>query len=143
MVNRIIDVDIEAIVLPHILTDTDLQTIYGTDPMRVAGELEPADATLPAARLQRITTGRPAARHLSNPVLEADVYADNKPDAYDAAAALESVMLDQALVATHADLGVVTGIDTAQGIRELEDTEVPHLRRYIFSIRYYCHPLPQ
>ncbi len=140
---RLIDVDAETLAIAWAIADTDIQAMFGSDPVRVSGGLDPTQAAvLPAARIQRIATTEPVFEHLTAPVLEVNVWATNPPMAFDGAQLLRARLHDRAIVGVHAGLGVVTGLDTAQGLRQLAIPDLPLLARYTFAVRYFVHPLP-
>lgn len=140
--SRILDFDLVAVIKEWAWIDPDLVTHFGDTPMRVASKLDPTkSAVLPAARLQRITTTEPVHNHLTGPVVEVSVWAQTPEDSFDAAAALRARMHDGGIIGK-STYGVITGLETAQGIRLLEDPDAPQLSRHLFATRYYCHPSP-
>jgi hypothetical protein len=143
MDGRAISVDVLAIVRNWILAAGTQITDHFGNPPRVGAKLDPTqDAVLPAARLTRITGTTVVPSWLTAPVVEVDVWADDEPTAFDAAAALEGRMHDRAIIGTHAGIGVVTNVETAQGLRYLADEDLPELDRFVFGVRYHAHPLP-
>jgi hypothetical protein len=143
MTSRIVDVDIILLVKNWVWAATALGPIFGTDPMRIAARLDPTkSAVLPAARLSIATSTEPVPNHLSATVVSASVWATTEPAVWDATAALKARMQDSGIIQTWPLIGVVTGLEVSQGIRDIEDPEAPHLSRLLFAIRYFTHPLP-
>lgn len=144
MDGRIITVDALAIVMAWIEADAvNLNATFG-DPLRIGSKLDPTgEATLPAARLSRITSPAAVPNWLMAPVIEVDVWANDEVASFNAAALLQARMHDLAILGTHAGLGVITNLEVAQGIRQLADEDAPKLDRHIFATRYHAHPLPE
>jgi hypothetical protein len=144
MTVRVIDVDLELLSIAWAIASTDIRAMFGAAPnTRVAAGLDPTkNADLPAAAINRITTTEPVSNHLTAPVLDVSVWAATKAAAYDAAALLRGRLHDRDIIGVHAGVGIVTGFETAQGLRPLADPHAPLLARYHFSTRYWAHPIP-
>ena len=144
MTVRLVDVDLELLVIDWLIASADVLTMFGAAPAtRIAGELDPTkSAVLPAARVTRVSTTEPVSDHLTAPVVDVSVWAANKAAAFDGGALLRGRIHDRAIIGVHEDVGVVTGYETAQGLRPLHDPDAPLLSRYIFSTRLWTHPIP-
>lgn len=131
------NVDIERIVVQHLLADTNLTGVIGEN--RVATEL-PADAPLPRVRVTLNGGGVAVRGWLYRYQVTVEGWADDKRTAWEALvealASLESG-LDAALV----DGGVITAVDQDSGVAWVPDPETG-TPRYLATVSITAHPEP-
>lgn len=128
-------VDAERLVGDYLRAHAD---IVGLVDDRVYTQVPP-NAQKPFIRLQRIGGRTEAWRHLERARIQIEAWADSEVPAWELAATVQAVIKD-AEVTTH-DLGVVTFVGEALGLRNLPDPETL-TPRYLFDALIYIHPYP-
>ncbi|MDF1596945.1 MAG: DUF3168 domain-containing protein [Acidimicrobiia bacterium] len=126
-------VDVEALTVAHLLTDSTVTTLTGT---RIGTEI-PAGQAWPKVRVFRISGPYVVGDHLERASLQIDVWADDKPAAWDVTAVTRKSVLS--MWSTSHVLGVVTKVEETLGPSWLPDPETdrPH---YMFGAAVYTHP---
>lgn len=129
------NVDIERIVVQHLLADPDLTDVIGEN--RVSTELPP-NAELPRVRITLNGGTIPARGWLYRYRITVEGWGDDKRSAWEALVeALASLEggLDGALV----DGGVITAVDQDSGVAWVPDPETD-TPRYLATVQITAHP---
>jgi len=130
-------VNVEKVVVGHLLADTALTELLGAN--RVSTEIPPG-ADLPRVRVTLTGGTIPVRGWLYSHRVTIEGWAENKDDAWEATV-LAVASLERDLDGALVEGGVVSAVDQESGATWVPDPE-SNLPRYLVTVRVTVHPEP-